>query len=60
MSKKWKITLGVLAVLVIFCLWYTRPRSFEELVLSGKIDNMAFGSGHRLFQRPDRHEIVGY
>lgn len=31
MSRKWKITLGVLAVLIVFCLWYTRPRSFEEL-----------------------------
>lgn len=41
MSKKWKAALGVLAVLVIFCLWYTRPRSFEELALRGKIDNMA-------------------
>lgn len=31
MSRKWKITLGVLAVLIVFCLWYTRPRSFGEL-----------------------------
>ena len=41
MGRKWKIALGVLAVVVVFCLWYTRPRSFEELALSGEIDNMA-------------------
>lgn len=37
MSRKWKIMLGVLAVLIVFCLWYTRPRSFEELAGDGKI-----------------------
>lgn len=39
MSKKQKIALGVLAVLIVFCLWYTRPRSFEELFGIGEIKN---------------------
>lgn len=37
MTRKWKIALGVLAFMVIFCLWYTRPRSFRKLVVDGKI-----------------------
>ena len=41
MSRKWKITLGVLAVVVVFCLWYTRPRSFEELVGDGEFQNFS-------------------
>lgn len=36
MSRKWKIALGVLAVLIVFCLWYTRPRSFGELAGGGE------------------------
>lgn len=39
MNKKWKIALGVLAVLIVFCLWYTRPRSFEDLSGTGEIKN---------------------
>ena len=41
MSRKWKIALGALAVVVIFCLWYTRPRSFEDLVGSGEFQNFS-------------------
>ena len=41
MSRKWKITLGVLAVVVVFCLWYTRPRSFEELVGDVEFQNFS-------------------
>ncbi len=39
MTRKWKIALGVLAFMVIFCLWYTRPRSFEDLVGDGEFQN---------------------
>lgn len=39
MSKKWKITLGILAIIIVFCLWYTRPRSFEDLAGTGEIQN---------------------
>lgn len=41
MSRKWKITLGVLAVIILFCLWYTRPRSFDDLVGSGEFQNFS-------------------
>lgn len=41
MSRKWKITLGVLAVVVVFYLWYTRPRSFEELVGDVEFQNFS-------------------
>ena len=41
MSRKWKITLGVLAVVVVFCLWYTRPRSFEKLVGDVEFQNFS-------------------
>ncbi|MCI9215406.1 MAG: hypothetical protein HFF75_09170 [Oscillospiraceae bacterium] len=41
MSRKWKIALGVLAVVVVFCLWYTRPRNFEELVGDGEFQNFS-------------------
>lgn len=44
MSKKWKIALGVLAVIVIFCLWYTRPRSMGELVGGGKITSVSLAA----------------
>ena len=37
MKKKTKIILAVLAVVLVFCLWYTRPRSFEELAGDGNI-----------------------
>ena len=50
MSKKWKITLGVLAVLVIFCLWYTRPRSFEELVGDGRVKSISMGASIFVFE----------
>ena len=39
MSKKWKIALGFLAAVLVFFLWYTRPRGFEELVGDGEIKN---------------------
>lgn len=41
MSRKWKIVLGVLAVIIVFCLWYTRPRSFDKLVGDGEFQNFA-------------------
>lgn len=41
MTRKWKIALGVLAVVVIFCLWYTRPRSFDELVGGEEFQNFS-------------------
>lgn len=41
MGRKWKIALSVLAVLIIFCLWYTRPRSFEELAGDGEFQNFS-------------------
>lgn len=41
MSKKRKIVLGILAVLIVFCLWYTRPRSFEDLAGDGKIKSIS-------------------
>ena len=37
MKKKTKVILAVLAVILVFCLWYTRPRSFEELAGKGSI-----------------------
>ena len=37
MTRKRKIALGALTLVVIFCLWYTRPRSFGELAGDGKI-----------------------
>ena len=37
MKKKTKIILAVLAVVLVFCLWYTRPRSFEKLAGDGNI-----------------------
>lgn len=39
MSKKRKITFCVLAVILVFCFWYTRPRSFEDLSGAGEIRN---------------------
>lgn len=41
MSKKWKILLGVGAAIIVFCLWYTRPRSFDSLVGSGEFQNFS-------------------
>lgn len=41
MSKKRKIILVILVVLIVFCLWYTRPRRFEELAGDGEIKSMA-------------------
>ena len=40
MSKKWKIALVVLVVIVVFCCWYTRPRSLDALVGEGKITSI--------------------
>lgn len=37
MTRKWKAALGALALVVIFCLWYARPRNFGELAGDGKI-----------------------
>ncbi len=37
MTRKRKIALGALTLVVIFCLWYTRPRSFGELAGDEKI-----------------------
>lgn len=41
MGKKRKIVLGALAVLLIFCLWYTRPRSFDKLAGDGEFQNFS-------------------
>ena len=41
MKKKTKIVLVVLAVVLVFCLWYTRPRSFEELAGKGSITSVS-------------------
>lgn len=40
MKKKTKIILAILAVILVFCLWYTRPRSFEELAGDGSITSV--------------------
>lgn len=37
MKKKRTAALAVLILALIFCLWYTRPRSFEELAGAGNI-----------------------
>ena len=41
MSRKWRIVLGVLVVIVVFCFWYTRPRSLDELAGEGKITDIS-------------------
>lgn len=38
---KKKIILAVLAVVLVFCLWYTRPRSFEDLAGNGNITSVS-------------------
>ena len=45
MKKKTKIVLVVLAVVLVFCLWYTRPRSFEELAGDGRITSVSISAG---------------
>ena len=37
MKKKTKIILAILAVVLVFCLWYIRPRSFDKLAGDGNI-----------------------
>ena len=37
MKKRTQIILAVLAAILVFCLWYTRPRSFEELAGDGNM-----------------------
>ena len=49
MSRKRKITLGVLAVILVFCLWYTRPRSFEELVGDGRVKSISMTASTLVF-----------
>ncbi len=41
MKKKTKIILAILALVLVFCLWYTRPRSFEDLAGDGKIKSIS-------------------
>ena len=41
MRRKRKIALAVLAVIIVFCLWYTRPRSFDDLVGEGEFQNFS-------------------
>lgn len=55
MSKRRKITFGVLAVILVFCLWYTRPRSFSELVGDSEIENFTIITTTPVFKngRPD-------
>ncbi len=50
MSRKRKITLGVLAVILVFCLWYTRPRSFEELVGDGRVKSISMSASIFVFE----------
>ncbi|MBD5169616.1 MAG: hypothetical protein HDT20_05815 [Oscillibacter sp.] len=45
MKKKTKIILAILAVVLVFCLWYTRPRSFEELAGDGHITSVSISAG---------------
>lgn len=45
MKKKMKIILAILAVVLVFCLWYTRPRSFEELAGDGHITSVSISAG---------------
>lgn len=45
MKKKTKIILAILAVVLVFCLWYTRPRSFEELAGDGRITSVSVTAG---------------
>ena len=45
MKKKTKIILAILAVILVFCLWYTRPRSFEELAGDGHITSVSIAAG---------------
>ncbi len=49
MSRKRKITLGVLAVILVFCLWYTRPRSFEELVGDRRVKSISMTASTLVF-----------
>lgn len=49
-SRKRKIGLGVLAVLIVFCLWYTRPRSFEELVGDGRVKSISMVTSIYVFE----------
>ena len=55
MSKRRKITFVVLAVILVFCLWYTRPRSFNELVGDSEIENFTIITTTPVFKngRPD-------
>lgn len=41
MTKKKKAALAVLVLAVMFCLWYTRPRSFEDLAGAGNITSVS-------------------
>lgn len=41
MKKRTKIILAILAVVLVFCLWYTRPRSFEDLAGEGNITSVS-------------------
>ena len=45
MKKKAKIILAILAVVLVFCLWYTRPRSFEELTGDRSITYVGITAG---------------
>ncbi len=58
MSRKWKVTLGVLAVVVVFCLWYTRPRSFEELVGDGRVKSISMVTSIYVFEEGLPHYDV--
>ncbi|MBD5162849.1 MAG: hypothetical protein HDT14_12730 [Oscillibacter sp.] len=41
MTKRRKATLAILVLALIFCLWYTRPRSFEDLAGEGNITSIS-------------------
>lgn len=41
MKKRTKIILAILAMILVFCLWYTRPRSFEDLAGAGNITSVS-------------------
>ncbi len=58
MSRKRKIGLGVLAVLIVFCLWYTRPRSFDDLIGDGRVKSISMVTSIYVFEEGLPHYDV--
>ena len=57
-SRKRKIGLGVLAVLIVFCLWYTRPRSFDDLIGDGRVKSISMVTSIYVFEEGLPHYDV--